>query len=79
MDFGWESAPSPPTSDEVVAAHREYFLLAIDCFGPERCMMESNFPVDRQSLPYAVLFNSMKKMVFRFFGRGQETTVLRDG
>lgn len=64
--FGWESAPSPPTSDEVVAAHREYFLLAIDCFGPERCMMESNFPVDRQSLSYAVLFNSMKKMVSDF-------------
>lgn len=64
--FGWESAPSPPTSDEVVDVHRDYFLLAIDCFGPERCMMESNFPVDRQSLSYAVLFNAMKKMTADF-------------
>lgn len=70
--FGWESAPSPPTSDEVAAAHRDYFLLAIDCFGPGRCMMESNFPVDRQSLSYAVLFNAMKKMVSDFSQKDKE-------
>jgi L-fuconolactonase len=29
-------------------------------------MMESNFPVDRQSLSYAVLFNGMKKIVADF-------------
>jgi len=29
-------------------------------------MMESNFPVDRNSLSYAVLFNGMKKIVADF-------------
>jgi len=37
-----------------------------DCFGPERCMMESNFPVDRLSISYHVLFNGMKKIVADF-------------
>lgn len=64
--FGWHEDPRPPTSDEYAAAQREYFLHAIDCFGPERCMMESNFPVDRVSLSYAVLFNGMKKIVADF-------------
>ncbi|MEC9427372.1 MAG: amidohydrolase family protein, partial [Actinomycetota bacterium] len=38
----------------------------IDCFGPDRCMFESNFPVDRLSVSYRVLFNAFKKMVIDF-------------
>lgn len=64
--FGWENDARPPTSNEFVNAQREYYLLAIDCFGPDRCMMESNFPVDRVSLSYPVLFNGMKKIVADF-------------
>ena len=64
--FGWHENPKPPTSDEYATAQGDYFLYAIDYFGPERCMMESNFPVDRVSLSYAVLFNGMKKIVADF-------------
>jgi L-fuconolactonase len=64
--FGWENNPRPPTSDEFAAAQRDYYLHTIECFGPNRCMMESNFPVDRNSLSYAVLFNGMKKIVADF-------------
>ncbi len=64
--FGWERNSKPPTSDEFAAAQREYYLHAIECFGPERCMMESNFPVDRNSISYAVLFNGLKKIVADF-------------
>ena len=64
--FGWEKKPKPPTSDEFVEAQREYYLHTIECFGPDRCMMESNFPVDRNSISYAVLFNGMKKIVADF-------------
>ena len=60
--FGWNKRPSPPTSDELVAATRDYYLHAIDKFGPQRCMFESNFPVDRVSCSYAVLWNSFKKI-----------------
>ncbi|MEC8998717.1 MAG: amidohydrolase family protein [Actinomycetota bacterium] len=70
--FGWHDADRPPTSDEVVAAHRPYFLHAIECFGPDRCMFESNFPVDRLSLSYRVLFNAFKKMVVDFSDAEQD-------
>jgi predicted TIM-barrel fold metal-dependent hydrolase len=60
--FGWNKRPSPPTSDELVAATRGYYLHAIDKFGAQRCMFESNFPVDRVSCSYGVLWNSFKKI-----------------
>ena len=64
--YGWEEGATPPTSDEVVAAQRDYYLYAIDCFGPQRCMFESNFPVDKMSLSYQVYWNAMKKLTADF-------------
>jgi L-fuconolactonase len=64
--FGWDVAARPATSDELSAAQREYYLHAIDCFGPQRCMFESNFPVDRLSISYAVLWNAFKKIAAGF-------------
>lgn len=60
--FGWNRRATPATSDELVDTQARYYRHAIDCFGPERCMFESNFPVDRRSLPYAVYWNAMKKI-----------------
>jgi len=64
--FGWHERELPPTSDEFAEAQRRYYLHTIDCFGPERCMMESNFPVDKLSLSYPVLWNGLKKIVAEF-------------
>lgn len=60
--YGWHTAQRPPTSDEFVAAQRRYYERTIEVFGPERCMFESNFPVDRFSLSYPVVWNGFKKM-----------------
>jgi predicted TIM-barrel fold metal-dependent hydrolase len=60
--FGWHTADRPPTSDEFVAAQGRYYRHMIECFGADRCMFESNFPVDRLSLSYLVLWNGMKKI-----------------
>jgi predicted TIM-barrel fold metal-dependent hydrolase len=49
-----------------VAAQERYYLHAIDVFGPARCMFESNFPVDKRSLSYSVLYNGLKKIAARF-------------
>jgi predicted TIM-barrel fold metal-dependent hydrolase len=49
-----------------VAAQARYYLHTIECFGPERCMFESNFPVDRFSLDYRVLWNALKKIAAPF-------------
>jgi len=64
--FGWHIRDLPANSDEWVEAQRRYYLHAIECFGPARCMLESNFPVDRRSISYAVLYNGLKKMVADF-------------
>lgn len=59
---GWEQRPNPPTSDEVVAYWGDLLRFAIDTFGPERCMFESNFPVDGATVSYVVLWNAFKKV-----------------
>ncbi len=64
--FGWHKRPKPATSDELVAATRDYYLHTIDKFGPQRCMFESNFPVDKASCSYAVLWNAFKKIAAGF-------------
>ena len=64
--FGWDQRDTPATSDEFVEAQRHYYLHTIECFGPDRCMFESNFPVDRRSISYAVLYNGLKKIAAEF-------------
>lgn len=60
--YGWEKRDKPPASDELVEATRRYFDYTIEKFGVERCMFESNFPVDKLSCSYTVVWNSFKKM-----------------
>lgn len=64
--FGWDTAEQPPTSDEFLAVQSRYYLHTIECFGPERCMFESNFPVDRWSLSYRTVWNAFKKLTVGF-------------
>jgi predicted TIM-barrel fold metal-dependent hydrolase len=74
--FGWMGRDKPPTSDEFVAAQAPYYLHMIECFTPERCMFESNFPVDRLSISYPVLWNGLKKIV-RDFSEDEKDTMFR--
>ena len=60
--FGWHERATPPSSDEFIEAQGRYYEHTIACFGAERCMFESNFPVDRWSLSYPVLWNAFKKI-----------------
>lgn len=64
--FGWDKRATPPSSDEIVRAHSRYYMHALEQFGTQRCMFESNFPVDRLSVSYHVLFNAFKKMAANF-------------
>lgn len=64
--FGWETGERPPTSDELVAAQGPYYLYTIEQFGPDRCMFESNFPVDKQAVSYRTLWNAFKKITGDF-------------
>ncbi len=58
--FGWNTAERPPTWRQFVAAQARYYVHTIESFEPERCMFESNFPVDRSSLSYRTLWNGLK-------------------
>ena len=60
--FGWHERPVPPGSEELMQATRRYYEHTIEQFGPDRCMFESNFPVDMVSCSYAVLWNSFKRL-----------------
>ncbi len=70
--FGWDRRATPATSDELVEHQARYYLHTIDCFGPERCMFESNFPVDRFSLSYRTMWNGFKKMAASFTAEEQD-------
>ena len=64
--FGFHKADTPPDSVTLANATRDWYLHTIDCFGPDRCMFESNFPVDRASVSYGVLYNSFKRITAGF-------------
>ncbi|MBN8510153.1 MAG: amidohydrolase family protein, partial [Burkholderiales bacterium] len=63
---GWHKAPKPPDSAEIAAATARYALHTIERFGPQRCMFESNFPVDKASCAYVVLWNAFKRLAAGF-------------
>ena len=64
--FGWHKRPRPPGSEELAAAMRDWYLHTVDRFGPDRCMFESNFPVDKVSCGYTVLWNAFKRIAAGF-------------
>jgi predicted TIM-barrel fold metal-dependent hydrolase len=59
--FGFEYAERPATSAALVDVWQPFIDVCIDSFGPERCMLESNFPVDKQSCGYLELWNAFKR------------------
>jgi predicted TIM-barrel fold metal-dependent hydrolase len=62
MGFGFETRAVPAGSDELAAAWRPYVETCIAALGPDRCMFESNFPVDKQSCSYRTLWNAFKRL-----------------
>ena len=59
---GWHERAAPPTSRELTEATRRYYEHAVELVGVERCMFESNFPVEKVSCRYGVLWNSFKRL-----------------
>jgi predicted TIM-barrel fold metal-dependent hydrolase len=60
--FGWHGRDVPIGSEELAEAMAPWMNYCIEQFGPERCMFESNFPVDKPSYSYNVLFNAFKRL-----------------
>ncbi len=66
--YGWSGRERPAGSDELAEAYRPWFDHALACFGAERCMFESNYPVDGESAGYAVIWNAFKKLAASLSG-----------
>ncbi len=60
--FDFATRPAPPSSLELATAWRPWVESTLELFGPSRCMFESNFPVDRSSASYGVVWNALKRL-----------------
>ena len=60
--FGFERRERAPSSVELADAWRPWVRTVFDLFGPERCMFESNFPMDKGSHSWVVGWNALKRL-----------------
>ena len=60
--YGWDERETPVGSEELAETLGPLMNHCIEQFGPERCMFESNYPVDKISYSYNVLFNAFKRL-----------------
>jgi predicted TIM-barrel fold metal-dependent hydrolase len=58
--FGFEHGELAASSGALVGAWQPFIDACVDAFTPARCMLESNFPVDKQSCGYSALWNAFK-------------------
>jgi predicted TIM-barrel fold metal-dependent hydrolase len=59
----WHRHPDDTTSEDLADVWGDEIQFCIEQFGVNRCMFASNFPVDRASCSYAVLWNAFKRIV----------------
>jgi predicted TIM-barrel fold metal-dependent hydrolase len=59
---GTASKEMPPSSQEIAAAWGPWLTACIELFGPDRCMFESNFPVQKRWSSFAVTWNGFKRI-----------------
>ena len=62
IGFDFHMRDKPPSSEDLAQAWKPYIETCITEFGPERCMFESNFPVDKGTCSYQVLWNAFKRL-----------------
>ena len=60
--FDWHERDIPVGSDELAEDMAPLMNYCIEQFGPERSMFESNFPVDKVSYSYNVMYNAFKRL-----------------
>jgi len=60
--YGWDQLEKPIGSEDLAAQLSPLMEHCIQQFGPDRCMFESNYPVDKISYSYNVLWNAFKRL-----------------
>jgi predicted TIM-barrel fold metal-dependent hydrolase len=77
IGFDFFNNPEPPSSLDLEKAWRPYVETCISAFGPQRSMFESNFPVDKGTCSYQVLWNAFKRIAAGY--SADEKTALFSG
>ena len=62
IGFDWHTRAKPVGSEELAESIAPFMNYPIEKFGPNRCMFESNFPVDKVSFSYNVMYNAFKRV-----------------
>jgi L-fuconolactonase len=65
-DYG--ALPKPPTSAELADYWRPYIETCIERFGADRCLFESNFPVEKMGIGWVGLWNAFKRLTAKASG-----------
>ncbi len=60
--FDWSKREVPVGSEELAQSLASLMNYCIEQFGSDRCMFESNFPVDKVSYSYNVIYNAFKRL-----------------
>jgi predicted TIM-barrel fold metal-dependent hydrolase len=60
--YPYADIPAPPSSEELAAMWRPYIETCIEAFGADRCLFESNFPVDKMGIGWVPLWNAFKRI-----------------
>ncbi len=60
--YDYRAAERPISSEELAALWRPYMETCIELFGPNRCMFESNFPVEKMGIGWVGLWNAFKRI-----------------
>ena len=77
--FHMHQRAAPIGSEELCERLFPYYQYVIDAFGPQRCMFESNFPVDKECVSYRTLWNAFKRIAARLGLSETEKTAIFSG
>jgi len=75
--FDFHDRSRPPASEELARAWGPCMTTCIELFSPERCMFESNFPVDKGTVAYPVLWNAFKRIAAAFPAEARDALFFR--
>jgi predicted TIM-barrel fold metal-dependent hydrolase len=62
LGFDWHERTTPIGSEALAMSMAPLMTSCIEQLGPDRCMFESNFPVDKVSFSHHILFNAFKRL-----------------
>jgi L-fuconolactonase len=75
--YAWHERNTPASSEEIAKTMAPYYDHCIEAFGADHCMFESNFPVDKVSTSYTILWNVFKR-VAKGYSASEKASLFRD-